>query len=479
MKLAPICLAAALCGGALHAPALAQPQTAEDTPVSARVSVGPLDDGNWFVRYTFDAPQPVYALAHSLTGYRSATWTPQTDGVRFGRLDGIDVIIAEEPVSEIEFSIIPLTGQLPNDPTPFVTFAGGGIAIHDAQFELVGFKDMEAVEALEGDIAAASASVIPMEITVEADGPIRTSADTGQGTLSAPVKDQYIYLGDGEFEPHEGFSMLADPYLPGWLASSFPDAVEGFLTTLETNWGRELGEDVSLIVAYKGAQARGLSLDGNALSDQVMLELGGQGFAEANGDALAYLHWYTTRELVELFQTPGDVRLGGPETAWIHDGFANSIAYQLIASDMQSRDEFLSSVYTGAFEDCVATLEGGTLESAIERRAVTGPYACGDFIALASDGYLRQRDIFGIWQALTDWASRSSDKTIDKQVYFTAMQLLGAAPAQRERIRAIVEDELDKPRTALRELLEDAGLEPQFNESGQLRALDWPDYTVQ
>ena len=59
------------------------------------------------------------------------------------------------------------------------------------------------------------------------------------------------------------------------------------------------------------------------------------------------------------------------------------------------------------------------------------------------------------------------------------MQLLGAAPAQRERIRAIVEDELDKPRTALRELLEDAGLEPQFNESGQLRALDWPDYAVQ
>mgnify|MGYP001372358025 FL=1 len=50
MKLAPIYLAAALCGGALHAPALAQPQTAEDTPVSARVSVGPLDDGNWFVR---------------------------------------------------------------------------------------------------------------------------------------------------------------------------------------------------------------------------------------------------------------------------------------------------------------------------------------------------------------------------------------------------------------------------------------------
>ncbi|MCH2458243.1 MAG: hypothetical protein MK186_09340 [Henriciella sp.] len=232
-----------------------------------------------------------------------------------------------------------------------------------------------------------------------------------------------------------------------------------------------------MIVAYKGAQARGLLLEGSLLDSQIMLELGGQGFSNRNSDALAYLHWYTIRELVGLFQTRSGVVLGGSEAAWIHDGFANSIAYQLIASDMDAPDGFLSSVYQNAFEDCVTTLEGGPLETALDRGASSGPYACGDFIALATDGYLKQRNLFDFWDGLSDWAARSSDHVIDKQVYFTALQLMGATPGQRERIRAIVEDELSEPRRALRELLQDAGLGPQFTANGQFRSMEWPDYS--
>lgn len=477
MKLTRLSLAAALSLCVLATPSNAQSRQADRGASAASVTVGPRDDGNWFVRYSFDAPQPVYALAHSQTGYRSATWSPETEGARLGRLDGIDVIVMDEPVDEIEFSIIPLTGQLPNDPTPFVTFAGGGIAVHDAQFELVGFKDIESVEALDGDLSALSSDVLPMTLTVEAEGPVLTSAAVSEGTLSAPVQDQYIYIGEGEYASNDGFSILADPYLPEWLSSGLPSAIEGFLGVLESRWGAELERDISVIAAYKGAQARGLSLEGSVLDSQIMLELGGQGFSNRNGDALAYLHWYTIRELVGLFQTRNGAVLGGPEAAWIHDGFANSIAYQLIASDMDAPDGFLSSVYQNAFEDCVTTLEGGSLETALERGASSGPYACGDFIALATDSYLKQRNLFDFWDGLSDWAARSSDHVIDKQVYFTSLQLMGATPRQRERIRAIVEDELGQPRRALRDLLQDAGLQPQFTANGQFRSMDWPDYS--
>lgn len=476
MKLIHPSLAAALSFCLLIAPSNAQSKPSAGGATEASVTVGPRDDGNWFVRYSFDAPQPVYALAHSLTGYRSATWSPETEGVHLGRLDGIDVIVMDEPVDEIEFSIIPLTGQLPNDPTPFVTFSGGGIAVHDAQFELIGLKDLESVEALDGDLSSLASSALPMTLTVKADGPVLTSAVVSEDTLSARVQDQYVYIGEGEYAAHDGFSFLADPNLPEWLSSGLPSAIEGFLDTLESRWGAELERDISVIVAYKGAQARGLSLEGSKLDRQIMLELGGQGFSNRNSDALAYLHWYTIRELVGLFQTRNGVVLGGPKAAWIHDGFANSIAYQLIASEMDAPDGFLSSVYQNAFEDCATTLEGGPLETALERGASSGPYACGDFIALATDGYLKQRSLFGFWDGLSDWAARSSDHVIDKQVYFTALQLMGATPGQRERIRAIVEDELSEPRRALRDLLQDAGLQPQFTANGQFRSMDWPDY---
>ncbi|RIJ23595.1 hypothetical protein D1224_04845 [Henriciella barbarensis] len=477
MKLTRPSLAAALSFCMLLAPSNAQSRPSEGGATEAIVTVGPRDDGNWFVRYSFDAPQPVYALAHSRTGYRSATWSSQTKGVRLGRLNGIDVIVMDEPVEEIEFSIIPLTGQLPNDPTPFVTFAGGGIAVHDAQFELIGFQDIDSVEALDGDLSAVESATLPMRLTVEADGPMLTSAQMSEGSLSVCVQDQYVYIGEGDFEAHEGFSLLADPYLPEWLSSNVPDAVEEFLGTLESRWGEGLGEQVSIIVAYKGAQAAGLALEGSRFDSQIMLELGGQGFANRNSDALAYLHWYTIRELAGLFQTRNGVVLGGPEAAWIHDGIANSIAYQLIAANMDAPENFLSSVYQNAFEDCIQTLESGPLETALERGATTGPYACGDFIALAADGYLKQRNLFDFWDGLSDWAARSSDHVIDKQVYFTALQLMGATPGQRERIRAIVEDELSQPRRALSELLQDAGLEPQFTANGQFRSMEWPDYS--
>ena len=47
------------------------------------------------------------------------------------------------------------------------------------------------------------------------------------------------------------------------------------------------------------------------------------------------------------------------------------------------------------------------------------------------------------------------------------------------RFRPFVEDELDDPKQALTELLEKAGLNPQFDLKGKLVSLDWPDYSAE
>lgn len=461
-------------------PAAQAQDAATQEPAAGTVTLGPDASGNWTVSYSFTDPQKVLAFLHSEGGYRDATWDVTSDNARFGRVNGLDVIVFDEPSTSIAFSIIPLTGQLPDDYTPFVTFSDGGIAVYDGQFKLVPFSSLGAVQGLDGDIRAASSSVLPLNLTLKSDKPIIMNADRGRGSLTHRIEGSgsYIYTGPGEMEMRDGFRLLKDSQLPSWIGSDFAGDIEGFLTSLEQLWGYELSEPFSVLLAYKGAAAQGLTLNGNALDDQLLLELGGRGFTQPNSEALAYLHWYTIREIVQLFQTGRGVSLGGPEAAWIHDGAANSIAYQLIAADMPSADQFLSSVYANAFEDCVQTLEGGTLETAVARGAVTGPYACGDFIALATDSFLKRRNLFGFWSALNDWASRSPSNLIDKKVYFTTLQLLGATPAQRERIRAIVEDELSQPRKALTDLLESAGLEPKFA-SGRLVSLKWPDYSAE
>lgn len=477
MTFRPAVLFSALLFGCISLPAAAQGDAGE-RPAAASVMVGPDPSGNWTVSYDFENPQTVLAFSHSSSGYRDATWSVVGGDAQFGRVNGIDVIVFDKPSRNIDFSIIPLTGQLQDDETPFVTFSDGGIAIYDAQFELVPFNALSAVEQLEEGIGAAASSALPLDITVSSDQPFLNKGKRTRGSLTQRVNGttgNYIYTGPATAKSFQGFSLVLDPGLPHWIASEIGTDIEGFLRSLEDLWGYELAEPFTVMIAYKGPQGQGLSLHGNALDGQLLLELGGQGFTEPNNEALAYLHWYTIREIVQLFQTGRGVVLGGPEAAWIHDGAANSIAYQLIASDMQSSDQFLSSVYSNVFEDCVKTLEGGTLESARARGTVTGPYACGDLIALSTDSYLRRRDLFGFWSALSDWASRSPSKVIDKKVYFTTLQLLGATPAQREKIRTIVEDKLDEPRKALTELLESAGLNPQFS-GGRLVSLDWPDY---
>ena len=73
-------------------------------------------------------------------------------------------------------------------------------------------------------------------------------------------------------------------------------------------------------------------------------------------------------------------------------------------------------------------------------------------------------------------AKGEPDEKVDEDTYFSTMQILGATKAQRNAVRALVEGRPDNARKTLTNLLEKAGLEPEFSAGGQLIALKWPDY---
>ncbi|MEQ9315967.1 MAG: hypothetical protein RLN72_08940, partial [Henriciella sp.] len=368
------------------------------------------------------------------------------------------------------------------DYTPFIPFGDGGLAIYEGQFSLIPFDSLDDVEALEDGLSSVETEPLALRVSLKSDSPIIVDGKPVEGELKHDVTGDgtYIYLGNSEIQTFDSFTAILDASIPAWLGDRFADDLETIFAGLETHWGFELQDQATVLLANRGMTSEGMSNTGGALDDLLMMELSGKQLAEPDPNVLFYLQWFFAHEAVHLFQSDKGVKFAGAKDAWIHEGAANTMAYSLIAQDMSDGGEkFLSAVYSTAFEECVAALEGGSLETVSDREKTSAHYACGDFIALATDGYLKRKTLYEFWQRLTANAAAMDDMAVNKTLYLTTMQLLGATRADRTRIRKLVEDELDDPRDALTELLETAGLNPEFDESGKLVKLDWPDYAAE
>ncbi|MEM5518720.1 hypothetical protein WNY37_17310 [Henriciella sp. AS95] len=456
---------------------------AEDSPADATVEIGPTDTGDWHVSYSFAEPQTALAFARSRNDYRSATWTLETDDAQFGRAFDFDVIVFDKPTKQVSFSIIPLTSALEADYTPFVTFSDGGLAIFEGQFSLVPFEDLDAIKALEGDLTNTEAGPLSMDVKVASDQPIIVDGAVHEGSLTHRAKNggTYIYMGNSEVETFDSFAVVLDQGLPDWLQARFDSDLGKIFSALETQWGFELEDKATVLLAFKGTSGEGFSASGGALDQLLMMEVGGSAFAEASFNSLSYLQWFFAHEAVHLFQTAEGAEFAGDSDAWIHEGAANTMAYAIIAAQLgeEDRQKFLSAVYANSFDECVAALEGGPLNTVSERDLFSANYACGDLIAQATDGFLKRKTLFEFWNRLIQNAVSLDQPRINETLYFTTMQLFGSTRAQRDKIRTIVEDELDDPAAALTDLLESAGLEPEFDGKGNLVKMNWPVYAAE
>lgn len=447
----------------------------------AAVKVGPLKTGDWEVAYTFDEPQSVLAFARSDNDYRSATWTLETEDAQFGRVNDVDVIVFDEPSKSVTFSIIPLTSTLQADYTPFIPFGDGGLAVFEGQFSLVPFASLEDVEALEDGLEGSDTAPLDLTVSLSSDQPIIVDGETFSGSVDHKVSGDgtYIYLGDSQAESFESFTAVLDKTLPEWLETRFADDLEDIFSRLEALWGFSLTDKATIILANRGLTAEGMSNTGGALDGLIMMEVSGKALLKPDANTLNYLQWFFAHEAVHLFQTANGATMASSKDAWIHEGAANTMAYSLIASKMDNPEPFLKAVYSNAFNTCATSLSKGSLETAAGRDDTNANYACGDLIALATDGYLKRRNLYEFWQRLVTNAASMDDKAITKPLYFTTMQLLGATGADRKRIRSIVEDKQDNPRKALTELLETAGLDPEFDGKGNLVKMNWPVYAAE
>jgi hypothetical protein len=415
-------------------------------------------DGLWQLDIQSASPTTLF-FSRSKGDYRTASYTPLSGSARLERLGGLDTILFTDAATDASFAIKPYSENIRAAYTPFIPFSDGGVAVYTGQFELLAAADAAAVAALDGRLSNWTGEQHAIPLTLKSDRAMLIDGErkTGALDLVADGGGKYVYLGDGNIVEGENFVGVIDPGLPSWIRDDFDETLGVIFTALKARYGYGLPDRATVLFAYRGDEVQGLSNTGGALPGNVLaLESAGTALQRPSDDIIAYFRFFFTHEAAHLFQAASGKRLGNQDSAWIHEGQANAVAYRLLVDQgLQSQDAYESRL-AETFTRCAEELEGRTLQGTL-RTGRVGAYDCGELIALASDSALEGHDLFDLWAAMV--ASRPDQKNYEAEDYFVALQDLGASPDVVERLRMLTTASITDADRVLRGLLEAAGME--------------------
>ena len=425
----------------------------------------------------FSEPKHVAFFARSAGDYRTATWTPLDPGVHLERVGGFDMITFDPPRREARFAFEPWGEPLPKDYVPVVAFSDGGAAVYTGQFELLDAPGRGAVEALGGDLSTYEGDQPHLSVTVRHDGSLVLDGDVLQdeASISGVGVGAYIYMGDIDPVVTSNYVGVLDPGMPEWLASRFDEDLAQMFDAFTERWGFALPERATLYFAFSGYEGEGWSYSGGVIGRLLMIRASGEAFRQATDGLVQRLVLFYAHEGAHLYQSASGVPLASNRDAWIHEGSADAMAFDVVSAGRDDRDSYLIATYAGALQSCADALQDGPLAAAGLRGAFRAHYSCGSLIALATDAALADHDLYAFWAVLTARTQAAADRdSYDGAFYRELLAELGADAVVVEAVRAIAEDELADPHGRLVALLDAAGLSPDIDETGALIGLTLP-----
>ncbi|MEE2566885.1 hypothetical protein [Hyphobacterium marinum] len=444
----------------------------DGTGVTAVVTA--LDDGRFEVAYRFAEPQTGYFFSRSGGDYRTAHWASLDDGVTLERVGGFDTLLFDGPRTEARFVVEPWFGQITGDYSPYVQFSDGAVALFTGQFEILPVADRDAVLALDGDIRAWSGEQPVLGVRIVSPDRMVMNGEvlTGHADDISQGDGAFVYIGDGEIETGESFVGVLDGALPAWIRERFDSDLATIFGALETGWGFELPQRASVFFAFEGYDNPGFSNKGGATRSLLMLQSSGQALREPSPQVLAYLQWFFAHEGVHLFQNAAGLYASTSDHAWITEGGANTMANAVLATLDGLPEGRRLAEYRRSYAGCLRSLAAGPLTEAVRRGDHEASYLCGDLIGLMSWAATPDADIYIIGEAV---GGRTTDQPgTTGEMYFATLIELGADPAVVDQLRALVGSRLADPESALRAAMVASGLNPVFDEAGQLSELEFP-----
>ena len=467
----------ALSISALLSVALTACRVLADTQPVTTVALEQTADARWIVTFEFPEPQRAVVFRQAPSPYRGGAWTSLTDGVEVETIGEVDAMIFETPGTVARFEIEPRTISLRKAYTPFLSFTDGGWGVLEGQFRISSAASRDAIEAFEGNGETWDGALLDYTLTITSPNRIYHGGAWADGVLTrTPDGDGvYVYVGKAAVESSPNYVGFIDRGLPEWIRSQLDDDLAAIFGQLSDEWGLVLGERVEVLFVFDGADHEGLSQTAGSIGRQLALQVSGDALLDPDTSIVDYFRWFLTHEGAHVFQAEAGMTGVPSAHAWMHEGVANTMAHRIGARLAGDPENFLREVYGRAFDDCAGYLEAGApLVEAVQTGQFDAYYACGDLIALVTEAWLDEGDIFDFWKRFLAETAAAGDEEISVDRYFRMAGEAGLSERQVQRLRAFVNEPVSEPRDTLRQLLEAASLAPRFDDSGKLVQLTLP-----
>lgn len=319
------------------------------------------------VTYTLDREVGSLYLQTTPDQSRAEFWKPKSSVFELTQLSGNDVIRRTDGklFQAVSFFVDIVDISLPNYYRPFSPLytSENGLVVHTGQYFVCENDCANRPTAWSVEVAAAKKNIVHYQ-----------GASVSKASWIDMNDGRSFYVGDVSSIESENLVAIIDPGLPARLKSLLDTELPWLIDRLAEEFG-ELTRSKPLVLAtYNKGDPERSGFQGGVLNSTVSMHWWGLNLENRinENDEL----WFAAHEIAHFYQSQASA-VDIDEVAWIHEGFAELMAADLLAQTNENLMTYVQNRYRQASADCATGLAQTSIGRATQLKKFDLHYKCG------------------------------------------------------------------------------------------------------
>lgn len=322
-------------------------------------------NGQWQVAYKSLSPVTSITFAITKDDSRAERWQLNNPQFELLHIGGRDIVTRKDnqPFSEVSFKLTSSYIHLPKYYAPFARFSDGGLLLHSARF----FACPNLCTGLE--------NAWYFELTVNRDEHIVLNGKQHQGQVRWWDKNDgtKVYIGANSITEQPSFYSVIDQGLDTQVSTLLLEFFPKMMTHLSMQFGA-LPTKPMLFASFEYIDDGRSGRQGGVLPNQVFMHWYGK---EQTFNNIYEVLWFYAHEAGHLYQGELKQFSGEQSLAWIHEGHADMLAYELLSELLPESQSYLNKRQQQAENRCQRALTDNSLSELAALGRYQGLYDCG------------------------------------------------------------------------------------------------------
>lgn len=394
------------------------------------------------IQVTYALDQPVHSLQLLSTPNQSRAdfWKAKSDDFELAHLSGNDVIRRTDGklFETVAFVVDIVDISLPNYYRPFSPLfeSNNGLVAHTGQYFVCRNICGDTTTTWQIEIEAVNKNIIHYQGASISKASWQDSGDGRPfyvGSMS-PIESEYLVA-------------IIDPGLPAKLKTILDAELPSLIDRLGEKFEALKTKPLVFATYHRGDPER-RGFQGGVLNKTVFMHWWGTNLEQRinENDTL----WFIAHEIAHFYQSQQSA-VDVDEVAWIHEGFAELMAANLLAQTNDDLKSYVQHRYRAAKESCATGLEITPIGKATQLKQFDLHYKCGlllhRFISQNTNGILSVFELWNRYRAAIDRGMPPSKQTyldvvkqfLQKDDFLVLQTIVGSETAPSEVIKRFLE----------------------------------------